>query len=240
MIDLKKGIYMSKDKKTENVHKGHRERLKNKFLNHSEAVLSEHEFLELLLFFSVPQKNTNELAHKLLAEFGSFSQLIEADYEVLRNIEGVKDHTACLLKVALSCASKYISEKNDISKMKITPHNIGTFAKNLFLGHNEEVSYALLLDKDCYIKKVKRISIGTMGYTPIYPREIVKFALSQNEPYLIMMHNHPNGTAQPSEADIETTKSLINALSYVDVRLVDHVIVAGNNTISLAKDYGLF
>lgn len=224
----------------ENVHKGHRDRLKNKFLSYGEGVLSEHEFLELLLFFSVPQKDTNELAHKLIKEFGSFSQLIEADYELLRNIDGVKDHTACLLKVALSCASKYISQKNDISKTKITPSNIGTFAKNLFLGHNEEASYALLLDKDCYIKKVKCISTGTMTYTPMYPREVVKFALSQNEPYIIMIHNHPNGTPQPSEEDIETTKTLINALSYIDVRLVDHVIVAGNNIVSLAKDYNLF
>lgn len=224
----------------ENVHKGHRDRLKNKFLTYGENVLSEHEFLELLLFFSVPQKDTNELAHKLINEFGSFSQLVEADYEVLRNVDGVKDHTACLLKVALSCATKYISQKNDISKTRITPDNIGTFAQNLFLGHNEEASYALLLDKDCYIKKVKRISTGTMSYTPMYPREVVKFALSQNEPYLIMMHNHPNGTPQPSEEDIETTKTLINALSYVDVRLVDHVIVAGSQIVSLAKDYNLF
>lgn len=230
----------NKEETKENVHRGHRDRLKSKFLTYGEEVLSEHEFLELLLFFSVPQKDTNELAHKLINEFGSFSQLIEADYEVLRNIDGVKDHTACLLKVALSCASKYISQKNDISKTRITPQNIGTFAQNLFLGHNEEASYALLLDKDCYIKKVKRISTGTMNYTPMYPREVVKFALSQNEPYLILMHNHPNGTPQPSEDDIETTKTLINALNYVDVRLVDHVIVAGNKIVSLAKDFNLF
>ena len=229
----------TKEKKI-NVHSGHRERLKGKFLNHGEEVLSEHELLELLLFFSVPQKDTNELAHKLLNEFGSVSQLIETDYEVLRNVEGVKDHTACLLKVVLSFASKYISQKNDISKTRITPQNIGTFAQNLFLGHNEEASYALMLDKDCYIKKVKRISTGTMNYTPMYPREVVKFALSQNEPYLIIMHNHPNGTPQPSEDDIVTTKTLINALNYVDVRLVDHIIVAGNRIVSLAKDYNIF
>ena len=234
---------MEKKKEENNkLHTGHRQRLKEKFLTYGYEVLSEHEFLELLLYFSVPYKNTNELAHNLMREFGSFSQIIETDYETLRklDIKDMGDNSACLFKVILACASKYIAQKNDISKAQITPQNIGVFAKNLFYGHSEEVSYALLLDKDCYVKKVKQISKGTINSTPMYPREVVKFAVSYEEPYVIVMHNHPNGTAKPSDNDIEITKTLINALNYVDVRLVDHVIVAGEKVISMAKDYDVF
>lgn len=233
---------MSKEKEDKNLHTGHRQRLKNKFLTYGYEVLSEHEFLELLLFYSVPCKNTNDLAHKLLEEFGSFSQLIETDYETLRklDIKDMKDNSACLFKLILACASMYIKQKNDISKTQITPQNIGVFAKNLFYGHSEEVSYALLLDKDCYVKKIKQISKGTMNATPMYPREVVKFAVSYEEPYVVVMHNHPNGTAKPSDNDIEVTKTLINALNYVDVRLVDHVIVAGEHVVSMAREYNIF
>ena len=232
---------MSKLEK-ENIHKGHRQRLKQKFLTYGHEVLSEHELLELLLFFSVPYKNTNELAHKLLNEFGSFSGIIEADYETLRNldIKDMKDNSACLLKLVLSCVSRYNSQKNDISKAQITPQNIGIFAKNLFYGHNEEVSYALLLDKECYVKNIKMISKGTINATPIYPREVIKFAVSHDEPYMMIMHNHPSGTANPSESDVKATKSLINALSYAEVRLIDHVIVAGDSVVSMAKESDIF
>lgn len=107
--------------KKENLHKDHRKRLKEKYITYGHEVLSDHEFLELLLFFSVPFKNTNELAHQLLNEFGSFSQLIEADYDTLRNlgINDMKDNSACLLKVVLDCISRYNREKNDITKTRL-------------------------------------------------------------------------------------------------------------------------
>lgn len=225
-----------------NLHKDHRKRMKDKFLNYGHEALSEHEFVELLLYFSIPYKNTNETAHQLLKEYGSFSAMIDAEYESLRklDIKDMKDNSACLFKVILACISRYISQKNDLSKAQITPQNVGVYAKNLFFGHSEEICFAVLLDKDCYVKKVKVISTGSMTSTPMYPREIVKFAVSQDEPYLMVLHNHPNGTAKPSDQDIEVTKALINALNYVDVRLIDHIIVAGDNVVSLAKDYEIF
>ena len=230
------------DKSSENIHKDHRKRLKDKFLTYGHEVLSEHEFLELLLFFSVPYKNTNELAHKLLNEFGSLSGIMEADYETLRSldIKDMKDNSACLMKALLSCVHRYNAQKNDITKTKITPQNISIFAKNLFFGHSDEVSYALLLDRECYVKKVKKLSEGTINTTAIYPREVLKLAVAHEEPYMMIMHNHPHGTPEPSDQDIEVTRSLINALSYAEVRLIDHVIVAGDEVISMAKVTNLF
>lgn len=230
------------DKNNENIHKDHRKRLKKKFLTYGHEVLSEHEFLELLLFFSVPYKNTNELAHELLIEFGSLSGVLEAEYETLRNtdIKDMKDNSACLMKALMSCVHRYNAQKNDITKTKITPQNISIFAKNLFYGKNDEVSYALLLDKECYVKKVKMLSKGTINTTAIYPREVLKLAVSHEEPYMMIMHNHPHGTPEPSAQDIEVTKSLINALSYAQVRLIDHVIVAGDEVVSMAKVTSLF
>lgn len=90
------------------------------------------------------------------------------------------------------------------------------------------------------MKKVKLISRGTLNATPIYPREVIKLAVSHEEPYVMIMHNHPGGTPKPSEKDIEVTKTLINALSYAEVRLIDHVIVAGEQVISMAQEYDIF
>lgn len=230
------------EKKKESLHAGHRQRLKEKFLKYGHDVLSDHEFLELMLFFSIPYKNTNEIAHKLLMEFGSFSQLLETEYETIRNLEikGMADNTACLLKVAMAIVARYNREKNDISKKRITPDNIRFYAKNLFYGYNEEVSFALLLDKECYVKKVKLLSKGTINSAPIYPREVVKFAISYDEPYVMVLHNHPNGITEPSKEDFQVTETLKNALNYVEVRLIDHIIVAGEKVVSMAKDYNFF
>ena len=233
---------VKKTDEEKNLHKEHRKRMKEKFLKYGYEVLSDHEMVELLLYFSIPYKNTNKTAHRLLEEYGSFSALIDADYEDLSNlnIKDVKDNTACLIRVIFACISKYISEKNDLSGARLTPQNVSVYAKNLFFGHSEELCYALLLDKDCYVKKIRVISTGSMNSTPIYPREVVKFVVSQEEPYVMVLHNHPNGTAKPSVQDIEVTKSLINALSYVDVRLIDHIIVAGDSVVSMAESCDIF
>ncbi|MBQ6907299.1 MAG: DNA repair protein RadC [Clostridia bacterium] len=219
------------------LHEKHRERLKEKFLEFGLDGLEDHELVELLLFYAVPRQNTNEIAHRLINEYGRISDILEADTENLMKIKGISKHSAVLFKLILASVNKYMNEQNDIANAMLTPQNIDKYIKNLFYGHTNEVAYALLLDKECVVKKVKKLSTGTVNAAPIYPREVVKLAVNEKYPYILLAHNHPNGNAMPSQNDLKITKTIELALNFVEVRLVDHVIVSGEKVISLAKNY---
>ena len=219
------------------LHEKHRERLKEKFLEFGLDGLEDHELVELLLFYAVPRQNTNEIAHRLINEYGRLSDILEADTENLMKIKGISKHSAVLFKLILASVNKYMNEQNDIANAMLTPQNIDKYIKNLFYGHTNEVAYALLLDKECVVKKVKKLSTGTVNAAPIYPREVVKLAVNERYPYILLAHNHPNGNAIPSQNDLKITKTIELALNFVEVRLVDHVIVSGEKVISLAKNY---
>lgn len=221
----------------ENPHKFHRKRLKEKFMKYGLDALEDHEFLELILFYAIPMKNTNEMAHDLINEFGSFKDILEADIENLEQIEGLSEHSALLFKIILASANKYINSVNNIANARLTPENINIYVKNLFYGHTNEVAYVLLLDKDCVVRKVKKMSQGTVNATPLYPREVVKLAVNERYPYMIIAHNHPGGSPIPSKEDLYITKTIELALNFVDVRLVDHIIVAGERVVSIAKHF---
>ena len=229
-----------KDKAAENLNEKHRDRLRAKFLKNGLDGIEDHELVELLLFYAIPRKNTNEEAHRLIKEYGRFSDILEADITTLTEIEGIGDRSALLFKLILACVNKYMNEQNDIVNAMLTPKNIDKFIKNLFYGHTNEVAYALLLDKDCIVKKVKKLSSGTVNAAPLYPREVVKLAVNEKYPYMILAHNHPNGNAMPSQNDFKITKTIELALNFVEVRLVDHVIVSGEKVISLAKNFNFF
>ena len=232
---------MKKDAKEkseeENLHKYHRSRLKKKFLNYGLDALEEHEFLELILFYAIPQKDTNELAHRILNEYGSFKDILEADTENLARIDGLSEHSAMLFKVLMAATHKYINSVNDIMEARLTPENIHIYIKNLFYGKTDETAYVLLLDKNCVVRKIRKMSEGTVNSTTLYTRDVVKVAVNEKYPYLMLAHNHPGGNPIPSKADLYLTKAIELALNFVDVRLVDHVIVAGERVISLQKNF---
>lgn len=228
-----------------NIHKDHRQRLREKFLvaieeGNADDALQDHELLELLLFMAIPRKNTNDIAHYLIDEFGNIGAIVDADVSQLKKIPGIGENVAVTIKLISTLAKRYINDVNDIKSTRLTPLNIGSYIKNLFYGHTNEVAYLLFLDKDCVVRKIKRLGSGTVNATPIYPREVVKLAVNERYPYVILAHNHPNANSMPSAADMETTKLIDKALSFVEVRLVDHVIVTNEKVTSLARDFKFF
>ena len=225
-----------------NIHKDHRLRMREKFINALEEgnvdnVFQDHELLEILLYTAIPRRNTNDIAHYLIDEFGSIGGIVDADKEQLEKVYGMGENAAVLVKLVSTLAKRYINDVNDIKNTRLTPLNIGSYIKNLFYGHTNEIAYLLFLDKDCVVRKIKRLASGTVNATPIYPREVVKLAVNERFPYVILAHNHPNSNSMPSAADIEMTKIIEKALSFVEVRLVDHVIVANDKVTSLAKNF---
>lgn len=235
---------MTKNTK-DNIHKGHRDRLREKYKlciedGAVDNIFQDHELLELLLFTAVPRKDTNQMARKLILEFGSLADVIDADIDCIKNVEEVGEKVAITIKIIGSIAKRYINEVNDIKNMRLTPLNIDEYIKNLFYGHTKEIAYMLFLDKDCVVRKIKRLTSGTVDSTPIYSREVVKLAVNENYPYVMLAHNHPNSSAMPSAQDMEITKIIDKALTFIDVRLVDHVIVARDKVISLARNFNFF
>ncbi len=222
------------------VHEGHRKRLKEKFLSVGADELADHELVELLLYYAIPRKNTNEIAHDLINEFGTLSEIFDADVESIEKIEEVTRHTAIMFKLMSACVKRYINDRNNIANVRLTPMNIDTYIKNLFYGHTREIAYVVFLDSKCIVRKVKKLSSGTINETPFYPREIVTLAVNERFPYMIIAHNHPSGNAIPSESDLRITKVIEQALSFVEVRLVDHVVVSGEEVTSIARCFNIF
>lgn len=219
------------------LHDEHRKRLKEKFSKYGSEGLSEHEFIELLLFYALPRKNTNDIAHLLINEFGSLRGILDAEAESLVRINGISEHTALMFKLISASVRKYVNDVNEIVGTILTPLNIHSYVRGLFYGHINEVAYVILMDNQCIVKKVKQISSGNVNSTPIYTRDIVKLVVNERYPYVILAHNHPNGSAMPSGNDLQITKKIEMALNFIDVRLVDHIIVSGEKVISLLRHF---
>ena len=222
-----------------NIHSGHRQRLKRKLLNLDSEDFEPHEALEILLFYALPQKNTNPIAHELLRRFGSLSGVLEAEVSDLITVDGIKEHTATLIKLQLAMFRMYVQDKYEVRNMKITPDNAGDYIKKLFYGYKDEVLFAIMLDADFSLITTTKINEGTNNGSTIYTREIIKKAMESNASNIILAHNHPNGLLMPSAADIKATRVVDSGLSFVNVRLVDHVIVANNKFTSIMNKMGL-
>ncbi len=221
--------------KTENPHKNHRKRLKAKFMDYGDEALAEHEFVELMLCYGIPQGNVNGLAHELYNDYRSFANILEASNESLLAHKGISEHTLSLIKFILAASRKYVNDKNNIDKKRLTPFNIELYIKNLFYGHVNEIAYVMLLDDDLAVQKIKKLSTGTETRAAIEIRDIIRFAVNEHYPYVLLAHNHPNGSKVPSMADVETTKNVREALNFINVNLVDHLIVAGDSVTSILK-----
>ncbi len=219
--------------KKQSVHTGHRKRLRRKLLNFGGESLEMHELLELLLFSAIPRKNTNETAHKLLEKFGSFSAVLEASYQELLSVEGIGEQAAASIMLANTINRMYYIDKYCVKNMKLTPKNVGEYVVPMFHGYNEEKLVVILLDAEFRVKGFQKMADGAKGHLNIDVRAITKYALNADATNVILAHNHPNGIIAPSKADLDITKVVDHALALVEVRLVDHLIVANNEVNSI-------
>ncbi len=224
----------------QNVHKDHRKRMREKFMQDGIESFQPHEVLEMLLFYSYRQRNTNEIAHRLLDRFGSLPAVFEADIKSLTEVPDVGENTAVFLKL-LACVQRYyMKEKYSKEKgKKVTPDNVAEILEPLFCGYTEEVMYMISLDANCEMISLDIIGKGTVNCTTLYTREVVKKAIETKAVFVILAHNHPNGNLAPSESDKIATLELNDAFNFIHVKLLDHIIVARGDYISLARDYKL-
>lgn len=225
---------MEQQNKKKNVHEGHRERMRNKYVNKGIEVFEQHEILEMLLFYAIPRKNTNDIAHRLLEACGSLSAVFDAPIDILMQ-QGLSYNAAVLLHMIPDLSRAYQSDKFDNEEKIITDENIGKKMVHLFAGKNEECVYAFFLDAKGKEKYSGIISKGDASSAPLFSKNIVSIAARCKAVTVIIAHNHPSGVAFPSRADLEATADIADALDTIGIHLADHIIVADRDYISLSS-----
>ncbi len=223
-------------------HSGHRNRLRDRFIAAGASKLSgfeAHEILELLLFYVMPRVNTNEIAHDLINTFGSLHAVFEADIHSLKQVHGIGEQSALFLHLMSGVFDEYAKSKVSIRNVIITSANVGEYVKPLFLAHIYEVFYIISLDAKNRVITYDLVCHGSMDSVGIKLRDIVSTVLRSNATSVILAHNHPGGRPVPSDADKRITRIIKQILHSIDVRVVDHIIVAGNEYTSMASDLHL-
>jgi len=217
------------------VHEGHRKRLKERFLKEGLDSFEQHQVLELLLFFSIPRRDTNEIAHALLNKFGSLSGVFEADPEDLKKVVGIGENSAFLLSLIPDLSRRYFNDKWRDKPELNSSSKAGQYAITLFMGRIYEVFYVICLDSQNRVNYAEMVHEGTINESPVYPRLIVETALRHKANSVILAHNHPGGSLSPSAADIEATRKIVAALEAISIKVVDHIIVCGGKYVSFAE-----
>ena len=216
------------------VHDGHRERLRQNFLEHGLSSMNDINALELLLFYAVPRRDTNELAHLLLQHFGSLDGVFSASAEELCEVEGIGAYAASLLTLVPEIMKKSrLSKSREIRQIR-SSDDAGEYLLPYFMNERDEVVYLLCLDSKRAVICCAEMGRGVVNSVDTSVRRIVEKALKVKACSVIIAHNHPDGLALPSREDDLFTKCLYNALETVGIRLEDHIIVADEDYISIA------
>ncbi len=217
------------------MHEQHRQRLKNRFLREGLDNFEPHNVLELLLFFSIPQKDVNETAHELINRFGSVSRVFDADFEDLIEVPGIKEHSATLIKLIPSIARYYMSDSATPGMMLDTIDKMGEFLVNKFVGASVETVYLVMLDNKLSLIDCVKIHEGSVNSSAVTMRRLVETALSRKASMAVLAHNHPNGLAIPSPDDMFTTNEASRAFSLMGIEFLGHILVAGQKYVNILK-----
>lgn len=221
------------------THDGHRDRMKQEFLQGGLSAFSDVRALELLLFYSRLRGDVNPTAHALLDTFGSLAGVMDAEPEQLLTVPGVGENTAILLKLVPALAAKYLASRADSETIVRSSQDLQTIFTPYFFGAKNEMSCLACFDAKLKLLGVRKLSEGTPLGTEIGVRQIATAALSLNATAVALAHNHPSGLATPSDEDISTTRYVHGVLRSLDITLYDHVILADDDMVSL-RDSGYF
>ena len=221
------------------IHAGHRQRLKERFLKDGLDNFEEHQVLELLLFYGIPQRDTNEIAHELIQKFGSLSRVLEATPEELSEVKYVGDNVTTLFQLITAVARYYQVSCAMREEILTTIDACGRYLVPFFYQRPNETVFLLCLDAKCKVLACEKVGEGGVNSAGVPIRKIVELALKENATSVILAHNHPSGLAIPSGEDVQTTRRVALALDAVEIGLVDHIIVADNDWVSLVQS-GLY
>lgn len=216
------------------VHEGHRERLRKRFVT-SPSSFEDHELLELLLFYVIPRKNTNEIAHSLLNRFGSIKGILDAEIISIQSVPDIGENSSIFLKVISEVLRRY--EQHDFDAISLCPFDsyseLGKYLRSLFVGTEKETTYIILFDNSRKLISCKKVAEGFSCGNVVSFREMALEALIQNASSAMLVHNHPNGKPIPSSKDILATNSASSMFSTVGITFIDHFIIAANQCVPI-------
>ena len=216
------------------IHDGHREKKRRQFLQHGLDSFADHEVLELLLFYAIPRKDTNPIAHALMDRFGSLDAVLSAPVEELCRVEGVGPAAAALLKLTPQVYRRSRMAAAERERVLNSSQRAGDYLLELFTGETAEVLYELCLDRKGKLLACRRVGEGGVSSINVDLRKIVENALLTGASGVILSHNHPSGIALPSADDCAATVRVKEALRTVGLVLVDHIVVADGDYVSMA------
>ena len=212
---------------------GHRQRLRERFLEAGSEALSDYEMLELILFRAIPQRDVKPLAKELLKTFGSFAETISAPVERLKKIKGLGDASVTELKLVQAAANRLV--RGEVKRRPVLSSwaNVLDYYRVTMAFEDKEQFRVLFLDKRNQLIADEVQQTGTVDHTPVYPREVVKRALELSATAVILLHNHPSGDPTPSRADIHMTQAIIDVAKPLGISVHDHIIVGKDGHASL-------
>jgi len=217
------------------IHEGHRDRLRKRFREEGLEAFTDIQALELLLFYCIPRKDTNPIAHELLHRFGTLAGVLEAPAAELKKVPGIGDVGADLLTMMLPLFRFYRVSKQNKLEIIHDVRNYGQILMDQLADKRNEEVYLLCMDAKCKMLSCKKVGEGSVNSAAVPIRRIVEMALAVNATSVVLAHNHPSGIAVPSEDDIRTTYRLAIALGAVDIQLVDHIVVADDDYVSMVQ-----
>ena len=220
----------------DNIHAGHREKMRNRFIRDKGFEnFEDHQILELLLFYSRAQGDTNPLAHELLEQFGSLKGVLEARPEQLMTVKGISSQTAVLISMVVPLTRVWHRCAMDEPDRIGNSREAEEYCLSILAGERTERFYVVSLNAKCKVLGRRKISEGSLSEVSAYPRMVMETALNYNAHSVLLCHNHPGGTCAPSPEDIASTLQLQKLLNGVGILLLDHIIVANDRTYSMIQ-----
>lgn len=217
---------------------GHRQRLRDKFLERGLDGFTDDEVVEMLLSIGTPRKDCKETARTAMAHFGSLAAILDASPAELQHIKGIGTKNSFAIGFVQAVARRYLKQRLSGKDYLRSSREVADYLVHSLRDLKREVFVAIFLDASHGIIDSQIVAEGTIASNTIYPRELIKLALEKNAAALVIAHNHPSGNVEPSEADMHLTKQLFMACSYLTIRLLDHLVVGGEERPYSFADHG--
>ena len=219
--------------KPKHRHTGHRERMKAEFLARGLEGWPDHRVLELLLFYTIPQGDVNDLAHELVERFGSLAGVLDASVEELKKVKGVGDHTAVFLRMLPAVLGRYQGSRARLSAIINDSDDAYAWLEPYFFGARNELVYVLCLDGKRQVLGVRKVAEGSIELAEVNTRRIAEEAMGLRAAQIYVAHNHVSNLAIPSQADWLTTDTLRVSLRPIGIELIDHLVFVDGDMVSM-------
>lgn len=231
---------MRKKDSSANPHQGHRENVRRRYVAGGLEAFAPHEILELLLYYAIPQKDTNPLAHRLIDAYGSLSRVLSASAEELQSVEGVGERTASFLSLVFQIGRWIrLEEKRPESVNFLSAEFVGQYVRELFAGRECEAVCELCLNQRGNLIMCHDAANGSIVSVSTDIRSLLQNAIFSNSEYVVIARNHPGGKAVPTPEDYASARRLQEAFRNVHIKLYDHIIVGDGDYVSL-RESGFF